>query len=242
LDEQRHIVETFTEMATRYEGLMNNELNRFWGISYEEFVSDFLEGMKTGPDDTILDIATGTAYIPSYLIRHNKPFKKIIGLDLTFQMLHNANRNIGNEKANGKVDLVCGTAHELPLDPDSMDRIFCCLATHHMDIDLLLSNIERCLKPGGYAHLADVGGSSKWKNSIIRFFIKTFVVIYFIFTENLARAFAESDAIANIHTAREWEEMIESKGFENIDIKEMQSKRFWAPNPVIIKIQKPKEK
>jgi hypothetical protein len=58
----------------------------------------------------------------------------------------------------------------------------------------------------------------------------------------LARAFAESDAIANIHTAREWEEMIESKGFENIDIKEMQSKRFWAPNPVIIKIQKPKEK
>ena len=228
-------------MAPRYEGLMNNELNRFWGITYEDFVSNFLERLATNPDDTILDIATGTAFIPSYLIRHKKPFKKVIGLDLTFQMLHNASRNIGLDKTAGKIDLVCASAHELPLESNSMDRILCCLATHHMDIDLLLSNIFSSLKPGGYAHLADVGSSSKWKNGMIRFLIKSFAFVYFVFTENLSRAFAESDAIANIHTAQEWKEAIEAKGFVNIEVQEMKSRRFWAPNPVMIKIQKPEE-
>jgi hypothetical protein len=35
LNEQDHIIETFTEMASRYESLMNSELNRFWGVSYQ---------------------------------------------------------------------------------------------------------------------------------------------------------------------------------------------------------------
>lgn len=52
---------------------MNSELNRFWGISNEGFVSQILEKMETRPQDVILDIATSTAFIPSFLILHNKP-------------------------------------------------------------------------------------------------------------------------------------------------------------------------
>ena len=241
MEEQQHIIETFTEMAPRYEGLMNTELSRFWGFTYEGFVSDFLESLQTQPGDTILDIATGTAYIPSYLTRHNKPHKKIIGLDLTFQMLHNANRNIGQDRADKKINLICASAHDLPLKIASIDRAFCCLATHHMDLDLLLTNIYHCLVPGGYAHLADVGSSSKWKLGAMKFLVKAIAFLYFIFTENYSRAIAESSAIANLHTAQEWREIIASKGFVNIEIRELKSKKFWAPNPVIAKIQKPQE-
>ncbi len=241
LEEQQHIIETFSEMASRYEGLMNSELNRFWGFTYEGFVSDFLESLQTFENDRILDIATGTAFIPSYLIRKQKPHKKIIGLDITYQMLRNASRNVDFEKLNGRVSLVCGSAHELPLEPSSIDRVLCCLATHHMDVDLLLANIFRTLVPGGYAHLADAGGSSKWKIGIIRFFIKAMAFLYFLFTENYSRAVAESSAIANIHTAQEWKALIEERGFINVEIKELSSKKIWAPNPIIMKIQKPKE-
>lgn len=241
MEEQQHIIETFSEMASRYEGLMNNELNRFWGFTYEGFVSDFLKSLQTLESDRILDIATGTAFIPSYLIRKQKPFKKIIGLDITYQMLRNASRNVDFANQNDRVKLVCGSAHELPLEPASIDRALCCLATHHMDVDLLLSNIYRSLAPGGYAHLADAGGSSKWKNIFIKLFIKVIAFLYFIFTENFSRAIAESKAVANIHTSDEWELLIKENGFINTTVIELQSKKFWTPNPVIIKMQKPKE-
>jgi ubiquinone/menaquinone biosynthesis C-methylase UbiE len=241
LEEQQHIIDTFSEMAPRYKDLMNNELNRFWGLTYEGFVSDFLEDLQTYEDDRILDIATGTAFIPSYLIRKQKPCKKIIGLDITFEMLNNASSDINLRKANGRVSLICASAHEMPIEPGSIDRAICCLATHHMDADLLLSNIYRSLEPGGCAHLADAGGSSGWKNGMIRFFIKTAAFIYFLFMENYSRAVAESSAIANIHTAQEWKMIIGKMGFDHIEVKELPSKKFWAPNPLIMKFQKPKE-
>jgi ubiquinone/menaquinone biosynthesis C-methylase UbiE len=241
LEEQQQIIETFTEMAPRYEGLMNNELNRFWGFSYEGFVREFLEGLQTESSDVILDIATGTAFIPSYLIKHQKPFKKVIGLDITFHMLLNARRNINEDWFSGPLSLLCASAHEMPLQSNCMDRAICCLATHHMDASLLLTNIYRSLVPGGIAHLADAGSSSKWKNRFIGFSIKTAAFLYFLFTENLTRARAESSAIANIHTAEEWTEIAEGCGFVNIEVKQMKSRKFWAPNPLFINIQKPKE-
>jgi ubiquinone/menaquinone biosynthesis C-methylase UbiE len=241
LEEQQHIIETFSEMAPRYESLMNSELTRFWGFTYENFVGEFLEGLQTNSEDVILDIATGTAFIPSYLIRHQKPFKKIIGLDLTFHMLHNAGRNIPEVEKSHKPELICASAHEMPLKPACIDRAICCLATHHMNADLLLTNIYASLKPGGVAHLADAGGSSKWKNGTIRFFIKFIAFIYFLVTENYSRAIAESSAIANIHTTAEWASIAEEEGFINIKIHEMKSKKFWAPNPITMKFEKPKE-
>lgn len=242
MEEQQHIIETFSEMAPRYEGLMNSELSRFWGLTYEGFVSEFLDGVDTGPEDVILDIATGTAFIPSYLIRHKKPFKKVYGLDITFHMLHNAVRNIPDVEVGRQPELICASAHEMPIRPACIDRAFCCLATHHMDADLLLANIYAALKPGGVAHLADAGGSSKWKNGIIRFFIKSLAFFYFLITENYTRGLAESGAIANIHTAAEWAAIAEAKGFVHVDIHELRSRKFWAPNPIIMKFEKPKEK
>lgn len=241
MEEQQQIIDTFTEMAPRYEELMNSELNRFWGFTYEGFVSQFLDGLQTKQDDVILDIATGTAFIPSYLIRHQKPFKKVIGLDLTYHMLYNARRNIGDAWKNQGPGLICASAHEMPLKPGCIDRAICCLATHHMDVDLLLDNIYRSLMPGGVAHLADAGGSSKWKNGIVRFFIKSAAFVYFLFAENHSRAVAESAAIANIHTASEWVSLAEQKGFINIEVHEMKSKKFWAPNPLTLKLEKPEE-
>jgi ubiquinone/menaquinone biosynthesis C-methylase UbiE len=194
--------------------------------------------MQTRSDEVILDIATGTAFIPSYLKRHHKPYRRIIGLDLTFQMLQNANRNLDGQPSADWLSLVCASAHALPLKAGGVDRAICCLATHHMDANLLLSNIYRSLKAGGEANIADAGSSTRWKNGFVRFLIKSIAFLYFLFSENFQRAVAESSAIANIHTTREWSEMIKAAGFKNIDIRELKSKKFWAPNPVIISFQK----
>jgi len=242
LSEQRHIIATFSEMAPRYEGLMNHELTLFWGYSYREFVSKFLNGLSTNPSDTILDIATGTAFIPAYLQKEKKPFKRILGLDLTFGMLQNAYKNLTQLAGKQDIRLICASAHELPFMPGSIDRAICCLATHHMHAATLLINIYQSLHSGGFAHIADAGGSSRWKKAAVRFGIKLMAFLYFLTHEGFSRAVAESDAIANIHTSLEWRKIAEDAGFINIEITELRSKKFWAPNPLIMKFQKPMEK
>ena len=104
MKEQQLIITAFSEMAPRYESLMNKELNRFWGLGYEGFIETLLHDFITDPNHRILDIATGTGFIPSYILKHQNEFAGITGLDLTFSMLKFAQKNLvdGSQKKNGK--------------------------------------------------------------------------------------------------------------------------------------------
>jgi len=225
-------------MAPRYESLMNSELNRFWGIDYKNFVSRLLEDFFPLNNELILDIATGTAFIPSFLIENKIKFNKVIGLDITFGMLMNGKERLVKNSIDSKVDLVCASAHQMPFKQNTFDQAICCLATHHMDTSTLLKNINAALKSGGKFRIADAGASSKWKNLIIRILIKIAAFLYFLFSENYSRALAESAAIGNVHTSSEWEELIKSHGFVDVTIEQLKSKHFWAPNPLFIKAKK----
>ncbi len=225
-------------MAPRYESLMNSELNRFWGIDYQAFVSRLLDDFSTKDGETILDIATGTAFIPAFLFGKKIKFCKVFGLDITYGMLlQGKNRLLGFEKINS-APLVCASALQMPFKGQVFDHAICCLATHHMNADALLANIYYSLKPGGALRIADAGASSKWKNIFIRSLIKGATFLYFLFSENFSRALAESATIGNIHTSQEWEEMIKSHGFLDIHIEQLRSRHFWAPNPLFIKANK----
>ena len=241
MNEQDHIIETFTEMASRYESLMNSELNRFWGVSYIDFIQELMNEIDFSNHQHILDIATGTAFIPQYISAQKIPYHHVVGLDLTLEMLSNAKEQINKNSSDSSIRLVCASAHAMPFQKHTFDIAICCLATHHMNIDLLLENIYLSLKPNGKFHIADVGGSKRWKIGIIRTFIKMIAFVYFMFTENLSRAQAESRAIANVITIYEWRELIADHGFISIKTRELKSKRFWAPNPVIIEAKKPME-
>ena len=241
MNEQDHIIDTFAEMASRYENLMNSELNRFWGVSYLDFTQELISKIDFGSRKKILDIATGTALIPQYLSAQNISKKYVVGLDLTFEMLINAKEQIRKNGNDSAIQLVCASAHAMPFQEHTFDIAICCLATHHMNVGLLLNNIHLSLKPNGKVHIADAGGSKRWKIGIIRFLIKIFAFLYFLVVENLPRAQAEAEGVGNILTVNEWRELIAKKGFVSLKTKELKSKRFWTPNPVIIEAKKAME-
>ena len=54
------IIDTFSELAPRYERVVDLELNRFWGSRYGDFVDQLINLTSIKSDDAILDIATGT--------------------------------------------------------------------------------------------------------------------------------------------------------------------------------------
>ncbi len=227
------VVDAFTELAPRYESVVNDELNKFWGWSYEGFIKYLVDNTSFSEGEIILDIATGTGVIPRAVLQKNSGVK-IIGIDITLAMLLQGKEKLGEDLFSKKVFSTTGDAMQMPFESSSFDLIVCGLATHHMQVNQLTSEIFRILKNQGRFTLADVGGAKWWRNPIINFFIKILAYLYFLFTENKDRAWAEASAVSNVFTAEDWHEILSLAGFKNIKITQLKSKKIWVPDPLLI--------
>lgn len=233
MEEKEVVVEAFTELAPRYERVVDNELHKFWGWSYQGFIQFLIEHTSINAGDLLLDIATGTGVIPRAVMQSN-PNCKIIGIDITRAMLSHGKQKLEPGLFGKKVFLTTGDAMQMPYSSSSFDLILCGLATHHMQVNQLTSEIYRILKENGRFSLGDVGGSRLWRNPIINFFIKILAYLYFLITENRDRARAEASAVSNVFTAEEWHQILSDSGFKEIQITLLKSKKFWVPDPLLI--------
>lgn len=234
MDDKENIIETFTELAPRYEEVVNAELNRFWGWSYTGFVDQLLHATPIPKKGKMLDLATGTGVIPITVASNGFGMSRIHGLDITMSMLEHVRKKKLSENIQTRIDLVCASAMDIPYANESFDLVTCALATHHMDVALLLSESWRILGQKGMLSIADVGGSSLWKSPVVKFFLRIAAFIYFLFTENIHRAWAEAEAVSNVRSKEEWFDLLVTNGFKNIKITKLKSKHFWIPEPLVI--------
>lgn len=229
-----HIINTFTELAPRYEEVVNAELHRFWGWSYAAFVNQLIQMTPISARGRMLDLATGTGVIPRKVITEGLSKSSIHGLDITRSMLVRAKRKMLAEGLQEKVPLVCASAMEIPYASNSFDLVTCALATHHMDVRQLLAETSRVLSKGGMLSMADVGGSELWKLPIVKIFLRILAFVYFLIKENVSRAWAEAEAISNVRSKEEWLELLIQAGFQDIKITKLKSKHRWIPEPLVI--------
>lgn len=234
MDDKENIIETFTELAPRYEEVVNAELDRFWGWSYTGFVNQLLHATPIPESGKMLDLATGTGVIPITVASNGFGVSRIHGLDITMSMLEHIRKKELAEIVQSRIDLVCASAMDIPYSDKSFDLVTCALATHHMDVRLLLSEAWRVLSDDGKLSIADVGGSNLWKTPIVKFILRMAAFIYFFFKENIHRAWAEAEAVSNVRSKEEWFELLVETGFQNIKITKLKSKHFWIPEPLVI--------
>jgi ubiquinone/menaquinone biosynthesis C-methylase UbiE len=234
MEDQNAVIEAFTELAPRYEKVVNSEIDRFWGWSYAAFVDRLIELTPILDGDAVLDLATGTAVIPRRLVRCVKKDYQVVGMDITPRMLRLGKEKIIDEKSTSSISLACGDAMVMPFASNTFNVVICGLATHHMNVPRLLSEIHRVLKDGGRLSIADAGGSRLWHLSVVRVIIKVAAFLYFLVVENISRAWAEASAVSNIRTADDWRSIISEYGFANITITQLTSTRFWSPDPLIL--------
>jgi ubiquinone/menaquinone biosynthesis C-methylase UbiE len=235
---EKFVTEAFQEMAPDYERKVDGELKRFWGISYGEFVTSLLNHFTPGPDESVLDVATGTCVIPRSIIKKFQSPPRIFGLDLTRGMLRYGVKNLKTHTTSNLPALVNANAMQMPFSSNSFNWLICGLATHHMNPPIMLAEMHRVLKNGGNLLLADVGGADNWSNPIIKWFIGFFTLIYFSFVESYSRAQAELSALPNIYTIEQWKHQLNRAGFCEIEITTMNSRYFWIPKPLIIQAKK----
>lgn len=236
-----NIIETFTEMAPNYEEIVNSELTRFWGLSYQEFITTLIKLTPIRHGAIILDLATGTGVIPIKLLNRLGSDHHIHGLDITHSMLIHANRNLDNIDHHELINLTCASAMDMPYPKKSFDLIFCGLATHHMNVNILLKETYRVLQHGGQLSFADVGSTKLWQFPGVKWILRLLAFCYYVFVEGTNRAWAEASAVSNVRTAEEWHALLEEYNFNNISIKELKSKYFWIPSPLVILAEKLEE-
>ena len=234
MDDKENIIETFTELAPRYEEVVNAELNLFWGWSYTGFVNQLLHATPIPKKGKMLDLATGTGVIPITVASNGFGMSRVHGLDITMSMLERARKKKSSENIKTQIDLVCASAMKIPYASESFDLVTCALATHHMDVRLLLSESWRILGQDGMLSIADVGGSNLWKSPVVKFFLRIAAFVYFLLKENIHRAWAEAEAVSNVRSKEEWFDLLVKTGFQNIKITKLKSKYIWVPEPLVI--------
>jgi ubiquinone/menaquinone biosynthesis C-methylase UbiE len=232
------IIKAFTELSPRYEQVVDGELKKFWGWSYEGFIDNLINLSDIQNKDIVLDVATGTGVIPLRLSQKGKTDGKIIGLDITQAMLHRAQAKIKEHGTPLPVELTCASAMSMPYKDGYFDAILCGLATHHLDVPVVLAEMYRVLKPGGRLNIADVGGSASWRLPGVNGLIRLATFTYFLPKEGYARAKSEANALFNVLSGNEWKEKLEQQGFVDISITNLPTSHPWFPTPLVIRSHK----
>ena len=100
------------------------------------------------PEDTVLDVATGTAAVALELVRQKDCF--VVGLDQSPEMLEEGRRRVALAAATRKVRLQEGDARELPFEDGQFDALtFTYLLRYVEDPAATLRELARVVKPGG---------------------------------------------------------------------------------------------
>lgn len=110
------------------------------------------------PGATVLDIATGSGAVLLPAAEAAGPEGRVIGIDLSPEMVHAANRAIAEHGLAERAEARVGDAESLDhLPDDAFDAVLCgCGISFFPDPDRAVSEFRRVLRPGGTV------GLSRW--------------------------------------------------------------------------------
>jgi demethylmenaquinone methyltransferase/2-methoxy-6-polyprenyl-1,4-benzoquinol methylase len=104
--------------------------------------------VQAGSAGTVLDVAAGTAGVSLQIAERTGA--RVIGVDLTPQMLATGARNVAAANATGRVTLLNARAEQLPFADASVDALtFTYLLRYVDDPQATLAELARVVRPGG---------------------------------------------------------------------------------------------
>ncbi|PYP98839.1 MAG: hypothetical protein DMG76_25835 [Acidobacteria bacterium] len=114
----------------------------------------------------VLDYGCGDGLNTLVLARRGATVK---GLDISPDLIGIARQRLAVNDIRGDVELMVGSAHNLPLSDDSVDVVFGIAILHHLDLALSAREVRRVLRSGGRAILQEPVRNSKALKMLRRF-------------------------------------------------------------------------
>jgi demethylmenaquinone methyltransferase/2-methoxy-6-polyprenyl-1,4-benzoquinol methylase len=129
----------------------------------------FLVSRITPPEGgRVLDVATGTGLVAREIARRSAA--RIVGIDLSPEMLRRARVGIRRERLEERVTLCLGQAERLPFGDEAFDAVtFTYLFRYVEDPGATVAELTRVLKPGGVLAGLEFGvPSGRWSRAAWR--------------------------------------------------------------------------
>src|ERR1700730_4740314 len=187
--------------------------------------------LALGTGETGLDLGTGTADLSIAVLRRAGPGTKMIGMDITPEMLEQGRKKLARMGWQDRIDLRAGDAEHIDLPDNSVDG--CCSAftvRNLTDIKLGFSEMLRVVRPGGRVVCLEISHPPG------KIFGTLFHVYFYklapLFGSVLGRAFEENNYLPNSLTtfpdAPTLKAMMEQVGWQDV--------RFYRLNRGIVAI------
>jgi demethylmenaquinone methyltransferase/2-methoxy-6-polyprenyl-1,4-benzoquinol methylase len=142
---KQQVAEMFDRIAGRYD-LMNHFLSAGTDIGWRKKAIKMLKRDNPG---TILDVATGTGDMALLAYRILKP-GRIVGIDISEQMLEVGRKKIEKEGLTGKITLETGDSETIKFAENTFDAVMAAFGVRNFEnLENGLSEMLRVLKPGG---------------------------------------------------------------------------------------------
>lgn len=140
------IAKMFSIIAPKYD-LLNRLLSGFNDVCWRKFAVEWLPVSAK----TVVDIGTGTGdFAFAVLDRCNEA--KVIGVDLSVQMLKLAQRKAVTQNRKGNCSWIIADGLNLPLRDEFADAVVCAFVIRNFeDLTKGLTEMHRILKPNGVA-------------------------------------------------------------------------------------------
>jgi ubiquinone/menaquinone biosynthesis C-methylase UbiE len=141
---RRVVIWLYDLFANRYDRVKN------YVREYEELflAAPMMQRLEPQHDPLILDVATGTGRLPLAMMRNRTFTGRVIGVDLSGEMLRQAVRNLYVFEE--RVDWVQSPAERLPFPDESFDVVTCLEALEFtVSPRATLQELIRVLRPGG---------------------------------------------------------------------------------------------
>lgn len=158
---KEQVAEMFNNIAGRYD-FMNRFLSAGTDIGWRKKA---IRRFKKDNPKLLLDVATGTADM-AIMTSHLLNIDKIIGIDISTQMLEVGRNKVEKEGLTGKIDLQTGDGETINFPDNTFDGIMVAFGVRNFEhLENGLREMHRVLKPGAQLVVLEF---SKPKNTGIR--------------------------------------------------------------------------
>ena len=116
------------------------DYNKTEWVKNGKFIDSYLSMLPDQAFETILEVGIGTGAVAEKMVEKLGPLS---GIDISSEMISKIN--------NPKITATVGDAHDLKFESNSIELIYMRNVIHYIDYPKkAFSEINRCLKPGGY--------------------------------------------------------------------------------------------
>ncbi len=214
LGKKEQVREMFDTISKNYDGL-NRVISFGIDVKWRKRVVKFLQ--QKNPK-SILDIATGTGDLAIALTKTGA--EKIVGLDLSPQMLEVGKTKVNQKKLQETIEMIVGDSENLPFETGTFDAITVAFGVRNFEnLEKGLQEIFRVLKKGGYLVILEtsVPTKSPFKQGY-RFYTKYILpAIGKLFSRDRSAYAYLSESASVFPHGREFNNILDKIGFIGIE-------------------------